>query len=264
MKISAVSFVYNEGDKIGACLENIAPYMDEILLVDLESTDRTVEEAYKYTKNIHIVPHLVCGDFYKQWLSYNSTGDWLLWFYPDERFSDAFLKSMRRFCESTDWDAYSLMRHEYRDGIRLMPHGTNESPNYQCRLHRKGQGIFYSELVHAELHGTYRHCPLPPEYHMEHRKGNADQEFDNYRLYVEMHHLIWKYRDTTVEPYKTYIRSYRQIISESEAKNADGTRMVHPAEELWFEWWKHKDASRIPIWKWATVKKELEAASAKS
>jgi hypothetical protein len=139
------------------------------------------------------------------------------------------------------------MRHEYRDGTRLMPHGTIESPNYQNRFHRKGQGIFYTELVHAELHGRYKPCYLPPEMFMEHRKTDVAQTFDGVRTYTEMCHLIWKYRDTQLEPYKTFINSYRRIIAESEAKNADGSRNVHPAEELWWEWWKWKDAERIPL-----------------
>lgn len=258
-KISAVTFAYNEADKIGTCLKRLKPYVDEIMICDLESTDGTMEAAMDFTKQVYRVPHLVCGDFYKQWLAFNASGDWLLWFYPDELFGEHFLKDMDFLAKTADYDAYSLMRHEYRDDVRLMPHGTPEGPNYQNRFHRKGRGIFYTELVHAELHGKYRHCPLPPEYFMEHRKTWPDQEFDNYRLYVEMHHLLWKYRDTKLEPYRTYLKSYRQIISESEAKNADGSRMVHPAEEIWFRWWDFKDAERIPIWKWATVKKELEA-----
>ena len=257
-KISAVSFVHNEASKIGECLRRLRPYVDQILICDLESTDGTAEAAYEHTKDIYPVPHLVCGDFYKQWLAFSAKGDWLLWFYPDELFDTHFLKDMDHLIKSAEYDAYSIMRHEYRDDIRLMPHGTPQSPNYQNRFHRRGHGIFYTELVHAELHGKYRHCPLPPEYFMEHRKTTDDQEFDNYRLYVEMHHLIWKYRDTKVEPYRTYIKSYRQIISESEAKNATGERMIAPAEEIWWAWWRFKDHKRIPIWTWATVKEEME------
>lgn len=246
-KVSAVSFVYNEEKDIKECLENIAPHVDEILIVDMDSTDKTAEIAYGFTNQIYRLPHLICGDFYKQFLAYNAKGDWLLWFYPDERFSQDFLQKMKGLTETDTFDAYALMRHEYRDGIRLMPHGTNESPNFQNRLHRRGQGIFYTELVHAELHGRFRSCGLPPEYFMEHRKTNVGQEFDNYRTYCEMKHLLWKYRDTKLYPYKEYLDSYRKIIHDSEAKNADGSRMVHPAEELWWRWWDFKDSERMPL-----------------
>lgn len=244
-KISAVSFVYNESKDIRACLENIAPHVDEVLIVDMDSQDGTAEIAYDFTREIYRMPHLVCGDAYKQFLAYTAKGDWLLWFYPDERFSPAFLERMRKFAESSEFDSYALMRHEYRDDIRLMPHGTNESPNYQNRLHRRGQGIFYTELVHAELHGRFRNCQLPPEFFMEHRKTNLGQEFDNYRTYIELKHLLFKYRSTPLQPYKTYCDSYRQIIKDSEAANMVGTRLIHPAEEFFWIWWMFKDRNRI-------------------
>ena len=253
-KISAVSFIYNEASCIGEALENISPYVDEILLVDMDSTDGTAEIAYRYTKEIYKKPHLICGDQYKDFLAANAKGDWLLWFYPDERFSTAFLEKAHELAETENYDAYALMRHEYRDGIRLMPHGTIESPNHQNRLHRRGKGIFYTELVHAELHGRYRSCALPPELFMEHRKENVGQEFDNWRTYVEMKHLLWKYRDTKVQPYKTYCDSYRQIIRDSEVKNADGSRLRHPAEEMWWEWWIYRNAERMTFEQWIELR----------
>lgn len=243
--VTAVSFVYNEAENIRECLENLAPHVDQVLLIDMDSTDNTLDIAYEYTKDIYRKPHLVCGDQYKEFLAHNAKGDWLLWFYPDERFGPKFLTDIRKLMESTEFDAYALMRHEYRDGIRLMPHGTNESPNFQNRLHRRGKGIFYTELVHAELHGRFNPCPLPEEYFMEHRKTNVGQEFDNYRTYVEMKHLVWKYRETKIEPYRTYIDSYRRIIRESEAKNMDGSRLRHPAEEFWWIWWAFADNPRL-------------------
>lgn len=249
-RVTACSFVYNEEKDIRECLENIRPYVDEILLVDMDSTDKTAEIAYDFTKEIYRQPHLICGDFYKQFLSYTAKGDWLLWFYPDERFSKAFLEHMSKLMESDQFDAYALMRHEYRDGTRLMPHGTTESPNHQNRLHRRAKGIFYTELVHAELHGRFRSCALPPELFMEHRKRDIEQEFDNWRTYCEMKHLLWKYRDTKIYPYKEYCDSYRQIIRESEAKNSDGSRLRHPAEEFWWEWWNHKDSHRLTLEEW--------------
>lgn len=259
-KISAVSFVWNEAKDIKECLENLAPHVDEILIVDMDSTDNTAEIAYDFTKEIYKKPHLICGDQYKDFLAHTAKGDWLLWFYPDERFGESFLKKMHEFTDSDKYDAYAVMRHEYRDGTRLMPHGTDESPNFQNRLHRKGQGIFYTELVHAELHGRHRSCYLPSEYFMEHRKTDVAQTFDGVRTYAEMKHLLWKYRDTTIEPYKTFLDSYRRVVRESEAKNNDGSRQIHPGEEHWQHWWLHKDDERIDtnLWKLKTSEQKCE------
>jgi len=252
MKISAVSFVYNEQDNIRQCLESLKDYVDEILLVEMCSTDKTLSIAYEFTREIYRKPHLICGDAYKEFLHYKSKGDWLLWFYPDEIFNPKFLTSLRTLIESDKYDAYALMRHEYRDGYKLPEYGNLNNPNYQNRLHRKCEKIFYTELVHAEIHGSYETCYLPEEYWMEHHKKVADQEFDNFRLYAEYKHLIWKYRDTKVEPYQSYVRSYNKIISESEDKNRTGERMMHPAEERWWEWWKYSGDTRKTLEEWKT------------
>lgn len=233
-----------------AFLENLAPHVDEILLVDMDSTDGTVDIAYEFTRDIYRKPHLICGDQYKEFLAYKAKGDWLLWAYPDERFSAHFWANVRKLMASENFDAYAIMRHEYRDGVRLPAYGTNANPNYQNRLHRKIDSIFYTELVHAELHGRYRNFSLPEEYFMEHHKQVADQEFDNFRLYAEYKHLIWKYRETKVEPYRTYISSYRDIIRQSEDKNRTGERMRHPAEEFWWRWWDHSKDSRKTLEEW--------------
>ena len=245
MKVSAVSFVYNEEKDIRACLNSLVEFVDEILIVDMSSTDKTAEIAYEFTKRIFRKPHLICGDQYKEFLNHNAVGDWLLWFYPDERFGDCFVGALQKLTDSDKFDTYALMRHEYMDDVRLPGHGTNKSPNFQNRLHRKGQGIFYTDLVHAEVHGRFRSCNLPEEYFMEHRKTTSEQEFDNWRTYVEMKHLLWKYRDTKAEPYKTYCDSYRQIIAESEKLNEEGKRLPHLAEEFWWQWWLHKDKQRV-------------------
>lgn len=250
MKLSAVSFIYNEEENIREFIENIKPWVDEILLVEMCSTDRTLAVAHEYTSEIYRKPHLICGDSYKEFLHYKAKGDWLLWCYPDERFSEKFLSDMRRLAESEKYDTYALMRHEYRDGIRLPGYGTSSDPNYQNRFHRKCDKIFYTELVHAELHGNHTDCYLPEEYYMEHRKKVADQEFDNFRLYAEYKHLIWKYRETRLEPYKSYIDSYRRIVSESEDKNRKGERMRHPAEEMWWRWFDYAGDSRKTMEEW--------------
>lgn len=250
MKISVVSFVYQEAEMMRGFLENLAPYVDEILIVDTESNDGTVDIAYEYTKNIYRKPHLICGDAYKEFLTYQAKGDWLLWAYPDERFNKKFLEEMHDLIEKPDFDAYAVMRHEYRDGQKLEQYATNDNPNYQNRLHRKCQNIFYTELVHAELHGSYRTCCLPQDYFMEHHKKVSDQEFDNCRLYVEYKHLLWKYRDTKIEPFRTFLESYRRIVEESEDMNRIGQRMRHPSEEMWWEWWKFAGDTRKTLDEW--------------
>ncbi|MCR8643034.1 glycosyltransferase family 2 protein [Paenibacillus sp. N1-5-1-14] len=53
IKISLCMIVKNEEETLGRCLASIAPFMDEIIIVDTGSTDRTIEVASAYTDQIH-------------------------------------------------------------------------------------------------------------------------------------------------------------------------------------------------------------------
>ena len=242
-KISAVTFCYNEEETMDRCLAALRPYVDEIIIADLESTDKTHEIAEKYADKIFMKPWVICGDQYKMFLRSQASGDWLLWFYPDEIYPEKTAAALKIIVDDEKFNSFSIMRQEIMDGVQLcvapgVPHGTSASPNYQNRLHKKCPEIFYTELVHAEIHGKFYTCPLPEDLFMEHHKSSKAQEFDNVRLYIWYKYLVWKYGDTKVEPYREYVESYRKIIRDSEAKNDTGERRIHPAEE---EWWKWRD-----------------------
>lgn len=53
IEISCCMIVKNEEKVLARCLDSIADLMDEIIIVDTGSTDRTKEIAEKYTKNIY-------------------------------------------------------------------------------------------------------------------------------------------------------------------------------------------------------------------
>lgn len=240
-KISALSFVYNESRIIERSLKSIRPYVDEIVIVDCSSTDNTQDICKKYVDKLIVRPWLLCGDEYKLILTEHAKGDWLLWTYADEVWPKKTAEIMHKIVEMDKFNAYSFMRHEYMDGQRLLPHGTPQAPNYQNRLHKRCPEIFYTELVHAEIHGQEHTCPMPPEYFMEHHKTSVAQEFDNIRLYIWYKYLIWKYGDTKVEPFKTYVDSYRGIIATSEKRMAENDRRRLDVEEEWWRWREFQD-----------------------
>ncbi len=250
-RISAVTFCYNEERVMEECINALRPYVDEIVIADLESTDRTREIAEECgVDKIFLKPWLICGDEYKMFLREQTTGDWLLWFYPDEIFPERTGRALRIIVDDEEYNSFAFMRQEFMDGVQLcvapgVPHGTPESPNYQNRLHKKCDEIFYTGLVHAEIHGKFRTCPLPSDLFMMHKKTSEAQEFDNQRLYVWYHYSIWLYGDTKVEPYREFVTSYRKIVHDSEEKNLSGEREISLAEEFWWDWQKYSNLGRI-------------------
>lgn len=54
--ISLCMIVKNEEANLARCLDSVAGLVDEMIIVDTGSTDRTVEIASGYTKNVYSYP----------------------------------------------------------------------------------------------------------------------------------------------------------------------------------------------------------------
>ena len=136
MKISAKINVFNEEVNVAAVCETVS-WADEIVIVDSNSTDRTIEIARQYTDRIFN------RDFngYKDKHEYSdslTTGDWILWIDADERVTDELRESidaLRRRDPATMPDGFWIARCTKYLG-RWINHST-WYPAYQMRLYRK-------------------------------------------------------------------------------------------------------------------------------
>lgn len=86
-KLSAAIATYNEEENIGQCLESIKDLVDEIIIVDGSSTDRTVEIAKKYGAKVEVTDNPKIFHINKQKSFDLATGDWILYLDADERVS---------------------------------------------------------------------------------------------------------------------------------------------------------------------------------
>jgi len=101
LPISAIIITLNEEKNIGTCLESIKSLVDEILLIDSGSTDKTLEIARKYTDNIYSHEF---ENFAKQrnWAQDNLPlkNEWVLHLDADERVSPELVGSIRKIFAS--------------------------------------------------------------------------------------------------------------------------------------------------------------------
>jgi glycosyltransferase involved in cell wall biosynthesis len=84
IKLSAAMIVKNEEKNLERCLRSIKPFVDEIVIVDTGSTDRTVEIAKKFTDKIF---HQPWEDNFSKHRNYSfslATGDWIFQIDADE------------------------------------------------------------------------------------------------------------------------------------------------------------------------------------
>jgi len=112
-KISACIISFNEEKKIEDCLKSLDGIVDEIVVVDSNSTDNTVEIARKYTDNI------IFQDFLgfieqKSFAMEHATHDWILSLDCDERLSPELRDAITKLKDNIDdADAYEMPRRTF-------------------------------------------------------------------------------------------------------------------------------------------------------
>ncbi len=84
MKISAVVNTLNEESNIADCLESLN-WVDEIVVVDMESDDKTKDIAYRYTKHVYNHKRVGYVEPARNFALSKTTGDWILVLDADER-----------------------------------------------------------------------------------------------------------------------------------------------------------------------------------
>lgn len=87
IKLSAAIATYNEEDNIRDCLESIRDIVNEIVIVDGSSIDRTVEIAKKYGAKIIVTTNPPIFHINKQKAFDSANGEWVLSLDADERVS---------------------------------------------------------------------------------------------------------------------------------------------------------------------------------
>jgi glycosyltransferase involved in cell wall biosynthesis len=117
-KISACIISFNEEKKIEGCLKSLAAVVDEIIIVDSLSTDRTLEIAERYTDKIYHQKFL--GHIEQKNLAVEKAShDWVLSLDCDELLSEQLQDSIRQIKNSLDEnspdeaDAYEMPRKTF-------------------------------------------------------------------------------------------------------------------------------------------------------
>jgi glycosyltransferase involved in cell wall biosynthesis len=146
--ISAVIITKNEEKILGSCLKAIQ-WVDEIIVVDCGSIDRTVKIAKKYGAKVR----------YKKWQGYaaqknyalsKTRGEWVLCIDADEIVTDTLQHEILSVLhKGTDKDAFDIPLKNFFYG-RWLKHG-GLSPDRHVKLCRKKSGSYPQCEIHESL-----------------------------------------------------------------------------------------------------------------
>ncbi len=145
-KISAIIIAGNEEKNIVDCLKSVS-WADEIIVVDSESTDKTVELAKTVTPKVYT----------KRWEGYAkqkayalslAQNEWVLSLDADERATPE-LKDEILSGELNNYDGYKIPRINYFLGRRILYCGWGTDK--QLRLFRKSKSAVTNRLVHESF-----------------------------------------------------------------------------------------------------------------
>jgi glycosyltransferase involved in cell wall biosynthesis len=149
--ITALVPTFNEEHNIAECLSCLT-WVDQIIVVDSFSTDRTVEIAKRFTDEVYQHEY-VNSAAQKNWAMANLPirGDWTLIVDADERVVPELAEEIQRVLEAKPpaCVGYFINRRNYFCGKWIR--GCGWYPSYNLRLFRTGRGRYEDREVDADL-----------------------------------------------------------------------------------------------------------------
>jgi glycosyltransferase involved in cell wall biosynthesis len=147
-RLSIIVIALNQEANIGECLASVS-FVDDIVVVDTGSTDRTVEVARAYTDRVLTTAWQGFGRT-KNYALDQVRGDWVFSLDTDERVPLALQDEIQAVVEADGpFAGYRVPRKNYFCG-RWVRH-LGWYPDYTLRLFRRGRGRFGDREVHEEV-----------------------------------------------------------------------------------------------------------------
>jgi tetratricopeptide (TPR) repeat protein len=144
--VSACMIVKNEEEFLPGCLESIRNWVDEIIIVDTGSTDRTVEIAESYGAKVYFQEWSKNFSKHRNFSLSNATCDWILVIDADEEFNQEDVPIVRQAINQRDCRLISV-------NVFNSDRATGECTSFlpSIRLFRRDAGFRYEGIVHNQL-----------------------------------------------------------------------------------------------------------------
>lgn len=217
--LSVVILAKNEADRIGNVLDAVCSWADEVLVIDDESTDGTVEVALKAGAQVLKKKMLVEGA-HRNWAQAQAAHQWVFSLDADENPTEALKKEIAQTLAQPAYDAYTIPRRNFIGDYWIRWGGFYPAP--QLKLFRKDLFRWEEVEVHPRaflsgqcghltgdlLHYTYRDCAdfirkLNTQTTWEARKWFNLSKTDPQKARYKMNpfHVVWRMFDRFLRSY---------------------------------------------------------------
>ena len=145
--ISAVINVRNEADDLSKCLRSLRDFADEIIVVDMHSTDASVSIAQTLGAKVFSFRPMKHVEPARNFALSKATGRWIILLDPDEYLSKTLKRELKRITARTDIDFVRIPRKNLILG-KWFRH-SNWWPDYLIRFFRRGQ-VNWNKEIHSQ------------------------------------------------------------------------------------------------------------------
>lgn len=192
MSVSVAINTLNEEKNLPFALRSVRSWVDEIVVVDMHSDDRTVRIAESFGARVYTHERLGFADPARAFAISRTTGDWVLILDADEVIPARLAARLSAIARGESaLDVVKIARLNYLLGAPLRHTGWGPSSDYQKRFFRRGS-LVATDTIHDFLKPApgARTCRLPAE------DGLAIVHFN----YLDVSHFLDKLnRYTTIE-----------------------------------------------------------------
>ncbi|MDT9027819.1 glycosyltransferase [Rossellomorea sp. YC4-1] len=209
--------VKDEEERIGSCLESVRDEVDEMIIVDTGSTDRTKEICRSY--GAHVYEYGWKGDFSdaRNYGLERATGDWILWLDADEEVDQQDRYRLRYALKQEDVDLYTISLINYYGDFP--PDPDKAFLIAQHRLFRNQKGFRFKNKIHEVLN-------------IDEVLVSPEETKRLQRLPVKVYH--YGYMEEVTENKKKFERNLSMLQKElDESKNPDPWVYYHMASEYY-------------------------------
>jgi glycosyltransferase involved in cell wall biosynthesis len=200
-RISAIINTLNEEKNLPFALRSVQPWVDEIVVVDMHSEDRTVEIAREFGAKVFSHERAGFADPARAFAIARASGDWILMLDADELVPFPLSRKLREIAETDIADIVRIPWVNYLLGAPMMHTGWGPHQDIHARFFRRG-------FLQAtdEVHNFLKAVPDARIVELTFEPGCAVVHFN----YLNSEHFIEKLnRYTTIEARQAFERGER-------------------------------------------------------